>query len=309
MEPGQPSRVIDTSKNRFQLHAGLLSRQVQCFTLYAIVIVMLSSAGCAVLSPRAIDTTHLSESIELLDDEPIIQRGEPRPVLDAIGWTFGIPSKLLLWDRRVENHRIGPETEAAMAEYLAANQLSTVRVRLNQYRPGEDWVRLVKNKRVGAPWRYTLGAVSVLGETLIPGRLFGGDHYNPFTHTIHLYSDVPAIALHEAGHAKDFATRKWRGSYAAIYLLPIVPLYHESVASRDVIAYLEANGSVEQRVEAARILYPAYGTYAGSAAGTFFPGYGNPLYLAGVVAGHAQGRAEARSIRAEDDSRRSRDGQ
>ncbi|MDX1930879.1 MAG: hypothetical protein SFV81_30420, partial [Pirellulaceae bacterium] len=70
----------------------------------------------------------------MCDQEPQIQRGERRKVIDAIGWVVGIPGKILLWNRRVENHNIGPETEAAIAEYLQVNNLDTVRVRLNQYR-------------------------------------------------------------------------------------------------------------------------------------------------------------------------------
>ncbi len=248
------------------------------------------------LSPQSIAAMKVYESPELLNAEPQIQRGERRKVIDGIGWVVGIPSKLVLWNRRVENHNVGVETEAAVAEYLQVNDLDTVRVRLNQYRPGEDWSRLARNKSVGAGWRYTFGALSVLGETVIPGRIFGGDHYNPFTNTIHIYSDIPAIALHEAGHAKDFARREWKGTYAFAYMLPVVPLYHESVASRDVVAYLEAIGTTEQRAAASRILYPAYGTYVGSAAGSFIPGYGSPLYYVGVVGGHIAGRREASLI-------------
>ncbi|MCA9133779.1 MAG: hypothetical protein KDA45_11520, partial [Planctomycetales bacterium] len=251
------------------------------------------TGGCQPLSPKSIDAARIYDSPDLRDGEPQIQRGEPRKVLDALGWAWGIPSKVLLWDRRVENHRISATTEAALADYLQHNHMSTVRVRLNQYRPGEDWRRLTRNKAVGAPWRYTLGAVSVLGETLIPGRVFGGDHYNPFTNTIHLYSDVPAIALHEGAHAKDFARRKWKGTYAASYLLPVVPLAHESIASRDVVAYLEAYGTAEQQAAAYRILYPAYGTYAGNAMGYALPAYATPLYVGSVLSGHAWGRYEA----------------
>jgi hypothetical protein len=258
-------------------------------TLAALVTVN----GCHPLSPKSIDSHQLYVSQELLSSEPQIQRGQPHKFLDGVGWLFGIPSKILLWDRRVENHRIGPATELAIAEYLEGNGLDTVRVRLNQYHPGEDWLRLAQNKKVGAPWRYTIGTLSVLGETVIPGRLFGGDHYNPYTNTVHLYSDVPAIALHEAAHAKDFARRKWKGTYAAVYALPIVPLYHESIASRDVIAYLEMHGTPAGQAEAYRILYPAYGSYVGSAAGNVFPAYSNPLYLASVLGGHAAGRYEA----------------
>ncbi|MCC7338181.1 MAG: hypothetical protein IT422_24070 [Pirellulaceae bacterium] len=257
---------------------------------------LLFSLGCRTLAPQAIDTARIYDSPLLLDSEPQIQRGEPRKVIDAVGWVWGIPNKLLLWNRRVENHKISVDTEAAIANYLYANQLPTVRVRLNQYRPGEDWSRLVRNKSVGAGWRYTFGAVSVLGETVLPGRIFGGDHFNPFTNTVHIYSDIPAIAIHEGAHAKDFARRRWKGTYAAVYALPIVPLYHESIASRDVMAYLEAHGSRAEQAAAQRILVPAYATYVGNAGGYGFPHYGFPIYYGSVLAGHALGRYQAHEI-------------
>ncbi len=264
-------------------------------TIFVVCAISIT-AGCHPLAPKAIDATRVFDSPLLLDSEPQIQRGEPRKVIDAFGWVWGIPSKLLLWNRRVENHNISLDTEAAIAKYLYENNLDTVRIRLNQYRPGEDWSRLARNKSVGAAWRYTFGTVSVLGETIFPGRLFGGDHYNPFTNTVHVYSDVPAIALHEGGHAKDFARRKWKGTYAAVYVLPVVPLYHESIASRDVVAYLEKHGSSEQQAAARRILYPAYATYVGNAAGYGLPSYSFPLYYGAVAAGHLWGRYEANQL-------------
>jgi hypothetical protein len=225
-----------------------------------------------------------------------IERGRSRPVLDGIGWVIGIPDKILLWNRRIENHKISPETEQAVATYLARNELSTVKVRLNQYAPIDDWRRLVANKSVGWGWQYSLGTFSWLGETLLPGRLIGGDHYNPFTNTVHLYSDVPAIALHEAGHAKDFARRYYKGTYAAIYLLPVAPLWYEAIATNDAISYVRAEGTVEDERAADRVLYPAYGTYVGNSASSIVPGLGTPLYLAGVVGGHIAGRIQARRL-------------
>jgi hypothetical protein len=259
-----------------------------------ISVALILLVGCAPLQPKSIQASRVFDSPQLHDGQPQIQRGEPRKVIDTVGWVFGIPSKLVLWNRHVENHRIGPETELAVADYLEVNGLETVRVRLNQYHPRDDWSRLVRNKSVGPVWRYTIGTISVLGETLLPGRLFGGDHFNPYTNTIHLYSDVPAIALHEGAHSKDFARRKWKGSYAAVYTLPIVPLYHESVASADVMAYLQTLGNPEQRAAACRILYPAYGTYVGSALGNFAPA--TPVYLASVLTGHAVGWRQAKAI-------------
>lgn len=230
---------------------------------------------------------------------PQIVRGKPHAVLDGVGWVFGIPSKITMWNSRMENHRISSSTENAVSEYLASNDLDHVKVRLNQYDPCDDWRRLVDNKSVGWGWKYSLGTLSWLGETILPGRVFGGDHYNPFTETIHLYSDIPAVAVHEGGHAKDFATRYYKGTYAAGYLLPIAPLYYEALATNDAVSYFRAEGRREDELEAYRVLYPAYGTYVGNAAGYLVAGGGFPIYVAGVIGGHITGRMQAHQVERE----------
>ena len=176
-------------------------RQTLCgLGMLAIIFV----SGCRVLEPRPIAVVRNNIPTDLIaDGEPQIERGKPRTVIDGFGWVWGIPSKLMLWNRNIENHRISPETETLLTEYLETNGLSDVKVRLNQYRPWDDWRRLTRNTSVAWPWRYTFGAVATLGETVVPGRLFGGDHYNPYTGTIHLYGDVPAIAFHEAADRKS----------------------------------------------------------------------------------------------------------
>jgi len=254
---------------------------------FAITAILLNICGCAATPyyQGSASTYHVSPELAATAENQI-ERGRPQAFVDGFGWIWGIPSKIILFNHRVENHRIGPETEGAIAAYLKDNELSTVKVRLNQYHPGDDWQRLRQNKSVGAGWRYTLGTLSVLGETIFPGRLFGGDHYNPFTNTIHVYSDVPAIAIHEGGHSKDFARRKWKGTYAAAYLVPGVPLYHEAIATGDALGYIELNGDPSDLQKAYNVLYPAYGTYIGSAFGDLSP----VMYPVGVIAGHIAGR-------------------
>lgn len=259
--------------------------------------VVVATAGCASLPYRPGSETSYRWSSELLaHSDPQIVRGQPRPVLDTAGWVFGIPSKIVLWNSRIDNHKISPQTEAALAEYLAVNELWTVRARLNQYAPGDDWRRLVANKSVGWGWKYSLGTLSWVGETIFPGRLFGGDHYNPFTNTVHIYSDVPAVAIHEGGHAKDFAQKRYKGTYAAVYMLPLVPLWHEAKASQDALGYIRAYGSLEEQKEAYHVLYPAYGTYVGNAASSLLPWNGTLLYLGGVIPGHIAGRVRASQL-------------
>jgi hypothetical protein len=108
-----------------------------------------------------------------------------------------------------------------------------VKVRINQYAPLDDWRRLRKNKTVRWGYRYMFGALSVAGEAIFPGSLFGGDRYNPWTATVHLCSDVPAIALHEGAHAKDFTRRDWPDSYAFVTAIPFGDLWPEAIASGD----------------------------------------------------------------------------
>ena len=256
-------------------------------------VCLMQFLGCGVLRPAPIvrQRNNLPPNL-IADGEPMIERGQKRPIIDAFGWVWGIPSKILLWNRHVESHSISQNTELLIQDYLIENDLTEVKVRLNQYRPLDDWRRLTRNKSVAWPWRYTFGAVATLGETAIPGRLFGGDHYNPYTATIHLYSDVPAIAYHEGAHAKDFSNREYPGTYAALYMIPIVPLWHERTATNDVLAYVRDRNDPALQREAAHVLYPAYGTYVGNAAGTLLPTASTPLYLASVIAGHVAARRE-----------------
>lgn len=253
------------------------------------------SSGCHFLKPTPIRVTSQQICPELIDTKQSqIEVGVPHRIVDGLGWVVGIPSKILLWDRRIENHKISEDTVLVMADYLEQNNLAHIKVRANQYAPLDDWKRLKKNKTVAWPYRYTLGVISVAGETILPGRVFGGDHYNPFTDTIHLYSDVPAIALHESGHAKDFTRRTYKGTYATGYLF--FPLWAETIATEDTLWYLQERGEVDRIAEANRILYPAYGTYVGNGLGSLASGYALPLYYGSVVAGHINGRMLNRKL-------------
>jgi hypothetical protein len=206
-----------------------------------------------------------------------------------------LPSKILLLNHKVDNHDVSEQTAEAIHEYLASNDLPNVKVRLNQYAPGDEWRRLFKNRDVNGLWRFTVGTMTVLFYTLLPQRLFGGDNYNPFTNTINLYSDVPTIALHEGGHAKDFAPKSpfLKGLYATARVLPVVPLFQEADATSDAIGYEKAIGNYEGEKRAYRILYPAYGTYVGGELSRWVAapsvGIGYAIQYGPVVPGHIVG--------------------
>lgn len=223
-------------------------------------------------------------------DQQIIV-GPPHGFLDSSGWIWpgSLLAKLILWNTQVDSHRISEETIQSVKTYVEDNDLDNVQVLINTYSLGNQWGRLFRNKTVGAGWRYTLGILSVSMYTILPGRFFGGDHYNPYTNTINLYSNDVAIALHEAAHAKDSNEKKYKGTYAFTYAFPIVPLYFEAKASSDALSYMQDKGMLEDKKEAYKTLHPAYGTYVG--------GVANYKYwwasIPGAMLGHLTGNIAA----------------
>lgn len=216
--------------------------------------------------------------------QPRIERGQPNWLIDALGNVLGLPGKLILLNPKVDNHSVSPATEQKLREYIEANQdkLGDVTVRLNQWTPVGDLKGLIRNKKVEWYFRLFPGLPVTLFSSLT-GRLLGGDNYNPYTNTIHLYSDDPAIALHEAGHAKDFAENPSPGLYALGRFLPPIVLHQEQTASETALQYLKDTGDRKEELHAYSTLYPAFGTYAGSEVG--LP-YGNWI---GAGVGHILG--------------------
>lgn len=236
----------------------------------------------------------------LSEYEQQIERGKPNRVLDACDWIWpgSLLGKLILWNRKVDSHQVSQQTEDILRAYLAANNLQSVKVRINQYNPGAELNRTLANKSVGIGWRLTIGLLGWLQYTILPQRFFGGDNYNPYSNTLNIYSDIPAITVHEGGHSKDFAEKKWKGTYSFIYAIPLVNLWHEAQASNDALSYAQETDDDLQR-EGYRILYPAYATYIASDLSYLAPGLGYPLMAACVVPAHIIGRIKAGGVRDE----------
>lgn len=263
-----------------------------CLTHSLLVVMLLG--GCA-STPYDYGSGGFSQDRDLY---PFMKQqifvGEPHAFLDNAGWIWpeSLLRKLLLFDTSIDNHRVSVETLAVLEHYLIENGLDHVQVLVNCYQPGNQWGRLFRNRTVGAGWRYTLGILSVVSYTIMPGRFFGGDAYNPYTNTIYLYSDNISVALHEAGHAKDFAGRRLKGTHAAIYSLPFAPLYYEARASNDALSYLQDQAEYEQQADAYKLLYPAYGSYLGA---SLARNSSDPVVaqLAMIIPAHVVGRIAA----------------
>jgi hypothetical protein len=261
--------------------------------------VAVMGSGCATVPYRyGKEADYIGAKIP--DNTPQIIQGRPNRFLDASDWIWpgSLFGKLLLWNHKVDSHQFSTRTVAAVEQYLADNELRDVKVHINAYHPGAELRRTVKNRSIGAGWRYTLGIFSWLGYTIMPGRFFGGDNYNPYSNTIHLYSDLIPVALHEGGHSKDFARRSLKGTYGFIYAyVPGFNLYPEALASNEALSYLRAKGDVPLSKSAYKLLYPAYGTYLGASVGDWVSGPIVYAVQAGVVIpAHIVGRVKAARV-------------
>jgi len=288
--------------------------------LAALLLAAALAFACATTPYRFNEHGETELTLRPREGESQFVRGRPNRWIDGFGhYFFSLPSKLILLHWNVNDHRIPPDAEESLRQYLHANGLCNTKVRLNQYDPGGEWRRLFRNQEMPAGWRYTIGILSVAFYTIFPDRLFagfpfigGGDSYNPYTNTVSIYSSNRPIGLHEGGHAKDFSgieNRHWRGVYAGLRAIPFVglpvALWQEAVASSDALSWeLATAGSRESRA-AYRILYPAYGTYVGGtsqAVASFFVDQWILFAIQGgaVVAGHVAGQTRALFVRQRD---------
>ncbi|HVU88431.1 MAG TPA: hypothetical protein VHD36_14010 [Pirellulales bacterium] len=249
---------------------------------------------------------HFHEDGEQGPETVTVEYGKPNKTLDGIGKIVGFPAKILPMNAKINDHEISRTTENKLREYLARNDLNDVAVFINHYDPKRQWQRLRDNKRVGAGWRYTAGAISVIGYTVFPGRIFGGDSYNPYTNSLYLNSDVSAMVLREAAYSKDVHSQKMPGTYAVIQDLPVLGLWSDTLAVRDVIGYAREQGDWEVEKEAYHVLYPQMGIASTSIGGMFLSSAwwgGAALGAGGAAVGHVAGRTAAKREQAKHDAR------
>ena len=214
-----------------------------------------------------------------------VVRGQPRPIIDGAGRLFALPNRIALGDPRVDNHRVSPQTEMEITNYLEHNGLGSVLVRSNQYAPLDEYKRMVSNRNIRPFWKATFGNYNLLKYTLLPGRITGGDWYNPYTESLHIYSDAPVVAISRAAYAQDIASRANPGAYAAIKDVPIAGLGHETTATKLTLQHYERQ-SPEQYQAARDLLYPSLGASYGGQLASFLP-YGQVL---GKLVGGGIGR-------------------
>lgn len=195
------------------------------------------------------------------NNETQIERGSPNLLIDTIGNILAIPQKLIFVNSQYHSNYVSPETEEILRQYLEDNKLQHVKVRINQWNPIGEIERHFTNPRFSFLVRLVMCPLTIYMSIFEPERLFGCDHYNPFTDTLHIVSNDPVIALHEAGHAKDSSSRSYPFLYALLAMFAFGALHHEAVASLDSIAYMKAKQFTKLVPHACNTLAPVYATY------------------------------------------------
>jgi hypothetical protein len=270
---------------------GIVHRQsVRTFSwwLIAAFVYTLGGSGCATVPYRY---SKFSPNDELVRGEVVYEYGEPHRVLDGIAWATGIWSRVLSLNSHVNNHELTDETKAKLTAYLEENDLTDVLIRVNQYDPRGEWRRLRENRRVSPGWRYTAGLLSMAHYSLLPGRVLGGDQYNPFTNSLYLNSDVPAVVMHEAAYAKDVHSRSLPGSYAVLNELPVLSLWRHTLGVNEILGYARTNDDWIVERDTYRVVYPQMGIHMMALPGSFVPLWEGMVFAAGgAAAGHVTGR-------------------
>ena len=174
------------------------------------------STGCATFN--AYEQVDQSVIGELSAGQVQIQRGKPRPIIDAAGRLLGLPNRIAIGDARVDNHEVSAETELEIVNYLEQNGLNSVLVRSNQYAPGDELKRMISNNKIRPFWKLTFGGYNFLKYTFLPGRLTGGDWYNPYSDSLHIYSDSSILGIAKATYADDVRRRVNPGAVSYTHL-------------------------------------------------------------------------------------------
>ncbi len=265
------------------------SRLVPTFPRAVAWLVVVLTAGCAG-RPYKYGRFH-PEGVEA--PPLVVEHGGPDEHLDRLKSIVQFPKRLLSFGRN-QDEESTDESERQVAQYLEKNDLTDVYVSVNDYDPDDQWRRLKENDRVAPVWKYTLGAASVVGYTLLPGRVFGKDNYNPFTNTLSLNSPHPNRGLYEAAWAKDVHTKSHVGSYVAFSYLPGLSLAREAKKTDDVVGYLQAEENWELEKQAYPELYAQLGSRSAGLASPFVSGIASPVIGLGArIVGHTTGRVVA----------------
>ncbi len=221
----------------------------------------------------------------------VVEYGMPSAKLERMKSVVQFPKRLVPKAWRKEEDEAPEDIIENASDYLRKNQLTDVTVFVDHYDPAGEWKRLCENRRIAPAWRYSLGVLRWTGDALLPGPVFGGSRYNPFTNSLHLNDKSTASALQEAAYAKQVHAHKYPGWYVALGKLPGLSAVQQGDCAKDVVGYARAEQNWDIEREAYEVLYPRVGAETFSVASAFVPlWWAQPVVgLGGAAAGRLAG--------------------
>jgi hypothetical protein len=229
---------------------------------------LMSTAGCAA-TPYQYGQFRTPRERRKSSNEIAFEYGEPNQTLDGVRNVVDFPRRLFRGRKAKLDRELSEQNRELLTQYLKQNDLADVHVTVNQYDPKGEWERLRNNHCISAGWRYSAGVVNLAGYTILPGRAFGGEYYNPYTNTLQINSNRLPAALHEAAYAKDIHSRSLPGTYAVVCRLPVISLWKTSAAMNDVLGYAQAEDNWELERDTYREYCPQLVAAAAVPAGLF----------------------------------------
>lgn len=197
-----------------------------------------------------------------------------RMLANTVGRLGGIRPAILVGQEKAHKYLQNPNTkelEKHLSDLKGVKELSNTLVRTQGSRPIKDLQRVWQNHRTG-------DFSKVLGTLATPiidlqANLSRSNHYNPFSDTASIYSDIPEITRHEVGHAETFNRTGIPGGYAMLRAYDptnqlmggsgVMSQIQESTANNSALGHLD---KAQDRREYRRRTYPGRGTYAAAGA-------------------------------------------
>ena len=180
----------------------------------------------------------------------------------GISYIGNLPNKLWFLSNEMGNYP-RQKTQEYITNYVNESGLENTTVRVGHSAIFEDLKRLkesedVKKMSPFSKFMYLAyaGTVTVIGG--VACKLTRSDNYNPFTKTAVIYSNSPAIAIHELAHAKDYQSKKHPVAYhLSRFLYPFL-FYQEGKASINAHNYIKSEDKEEKT---GRYLIPSFLSY------------------------------------------------
>ncbi len=260
--------------------------------------------GPNVASDSGFQQAPLSNPVSVGGEHPRLDRVE-----NVVQWPGKIVRKLFRrkepTPQKIEADRL--QSLELAEQYLQANELEDIQIDVRRYEPAEQWERIQQNPRVSPFWKATGGTLSWFRYSLLPGRVFHTNQFDPFSNTLSLNSTKPTRAIYETAVAKQYRRQPMLGTYAVLQYVPLLPIAHHAAATSDVLTYARVTDQESLEHELYPTAYAKLGSVTVAEALSLTPlSAGSPFYagplirITGAATGNVIGRTQVKRIKQSD---------